>query len=138
MNKLIPPFDSLEILRKYKTIKRELINQDGLIDLKIFIASGSTTDEIKNTLEVFLLNIGIRPIFLQGDYGLFYEDLAFKLSTDKEQLNGIKVKLKENLSSKPLFNTNLYTEDFENGLEEVFNNHIAGNAPKNIYVKSKI
>ena len=81
MNKLIPPFDSLEILRKYKTIKRELINQDGLIDLKIFIASGSTTDEIKNTLEVFLLNIGIRPIFLQGDYGLFYEDLAFKNKT---------------------------------------------------------
>ena len=65
-----------------------------------------------------------------------YEDLALKLSTDKKMLNGIKLKLKENLSSKPLFNTNLYTENFENGLEEVFNNHIAGNAPKNVYVKS--
>ncbi len=78
MKKLIPPFDSLEILRKYKSIKRELVNKSDLIDVKIFIASGSTTDEIINILEIFLLNVGIKPIFLQGDYALFYEDLAFE------------------------------------------------------------
>ena len=108
MNKLIPPFDSLEILRKYKTIKRELINQDGLIDLKIFIASGSTTDEIKNTLEVFLLNIGIRPKFLQGDYGLFYEDLAFKnktLSDFKPDIIYIHTSFK-NLQFSPKYSDN--------------------------------
>ena len=78
MKQLIPPFDSLEILRKYKSIKRELVNKSDLIDVKIFIASGSTTDEIINILEIFLLNVGIKPIFLQGDYALFYEDLAFE------------------------------------------------------------
>ena len=78
MNNLIPPFDNLDILRKYKSLKRELIKKEGLIKVKIFVASGSTTDEIIKILEIFLLNAGIKPIFLQGDFGLFYEDLAFK------------------------------------------------------------
>ena len=67
-----------------------------------------------------------------------YEDLALELSTNTKKLNAIKKKLIENLSNKPLFNTNLYTKNFEDGLEQVFNNYIAGNMPKNVYAKSKI
>lgn len=78
MSSLTPPFDSLEILRKYKSFKPKLLKKDGLIEVKIFVASGSTTNEVVQILEIFLLNAGIKPIFLLGDYGLFYEDLAFK------------------------------------------------------------
>lgn len=83
-NKLVYPFDSLEILRKYKSFKKELINKNDLVDVKIFVASGTTTDELIKILEVFLLNIGINPIILQGDYGLFYEDLAFQNNNLKD------------------------------------------------------
>ena len=72
------PFDSLEILRKYKSIRRDLVKNDNFIDVKIFVASGATTDEIIKILEVFLLNAGLKPEFLQGNYGLFYEDLIFE------------------------------------------------------------
>ena len=79
MNDLLKyPFDSLEILRKYKSIRRTLIKNDNFIDVKIFVASGTTTDEIIKILEVFLLNAGLKPEFLQGNYGLFYEDLIFE------------------------------------------------------------
>ena len=37
MNDLLKyPFDSLEILRKYKSIRRTLIKNDNFIDVKIF------------------------------------------------------------------------------------------------------
>ena len=79
MNDLLKyPFDCLEILRKYKSIRRALIKNDNFIDVKIFVASGTTTDEIIKILEVFLLNAGIKPEFLLGNYGLFYEDLIFE------------------------------------------------------------
>ena len=97
------------------------------------MAGNSYSARMANSL---LNSLGLEELITHSKQD--YEDLALKLSTDKERLNNIKVKLKENLSSKPLFNTNLYTENFENGLEEVFNNHITGNAPKNVYVKSKI
>ena len=82
MSSLTPPFDSLEILRKYKSFKPKLLKKDGLIEVKIFVASGSTTNEVVQILEIFLLNAGIKPVFLLGDYGLFYEDLAFKNNYD--------------------------------------------------------
>lgn len=85
MNKKITyPFDNLEVLRKYKSYKKDLSNRTDLIDKRIFIASGATTDEIIKILEIFLLNIGIKPIFLQGEYGLFFEDLAFDNSDLKK------------------------------------------------------
>ncbi|MEG2287718.1 MAG: HAD family hydrolase, partial [Ruthenibacterium sp.] len=39
--------------------------------------SGSTIGEIKNILELFLLNEGIRPEFYVGGYALYYENLMF-------------------------------------------------------------
>ena len=32
----------------------------------------------------------------------------------------------------------IFSEDFEDGLEQVFKNYMAGNMPKNVYAKSKI
>ncbi len=73
------PFDNDVILRKQKSIKRELLKQEGITydQRKIAILNGSTTDDIKNVLELFLLNEGIEPQFWQSEYNKFYEDAVF-------------------------------------------------------------
>lgn len=83
------PFDSKLILRKKNKIKRELLNRNNLLDLNIAILGGSTTDEIKNILEIFLLAKGIKPKFYQSQYNKFYEDSVFenkKLEKFKPQI----------------------------------------------------
>ena len=57
------PFDPLLILKKKKSIRKELLSKSNLIEKKIAIFSGSTIGDIQNILELFLLNHGIRPIF---------------------------------------------------------------------------
>ncbi len=71
------PFDANEILQKKKKLKKELLLKDGLIEKRIAILSGSTIGEIKNILELFLLNYGIKPVFYQGQYARYYEDIMF-------------------------------------------------------------
>lgn len=67
------------ILRKQKSIKRELLNQEcNFIEKKIAILGGSTTNEVKNILEIFLLNSGIKPIFYESDYNKYYEESVFE------------------------------------------------------------
>jgi len=71
------PFNSNLISRKKKSIKKELLLNDSLIEKNIAILGGSTTSEIKNILELFLLNNGIKPNFYESDYNKFYEDALF-------------------------------------------------------------
>lgn len=77
MQALEYPFDAAMILQKKRSLKRELSVQSGLVEKKIAIMSGSTIGEIKNILELFLLNNGIRPTFQVGGYALYYENLVF-------------------------------------------------------------
>ncbi|MFV0413267.1 MAG: HAD-IIIC family phosphatase [Oscillospiraceae bacterium] len=71
------PFDGAAILQKKRALKKELSQKAGLTDKKIAIVSGSTVGEIRNILELFLLNNGIRPTFWEGGYALFYENVVF-------------------------------------------------------------
>lgn len=72
------PLDSEYILRKKKAIKRELLeNTSNFLEKRVAILGGSTTSEIKNILEIFLLNEGIKPIFYESEYNKFYEDALF-------------------------------------------------------------
>ena len=71
------PLDVNTILRKKKSIKKYLLLQDNLIEKNIVILGGSTTSEVKNILELFLLNNGIKPNFYESDYNKFYEDALF-------------------------------------------------------------
>ena len=68
------PFDPAVILAKKRALRRELLKQDGLVQKRVAILSGSTVGEIKNILELFLLNAGIQPTFYVGDHARFYED----------------------------------------------------------------
>jgi FkbH-like protein len=72
------PLDAALILRKKHAIKKELIQNEGLISKKIAILGGSTTSEIKAILELFLLNSGIKPEFYESEYGRYYEEAVFE------------------------------------------------------------
>lgn len=74
------PFDSAMILSKKRALRRELLKQSGLVPKRIAILSGSTVGEVKNILELFLLNAGIQPTFHVGDHARFYEDGLFDAS----------------------------------------------------------
>lgn len=72
------PIDTKMLLRKKRQIKRELLeNGTAYIKKKIAIFGGSTTDEIADQLELFLLNYGIRPVIYQSEYGRYMEDALF-------------------------------------------------------------
>jgi FkbH-like protein len=73
------PFDGEHLLKKKRSIKRELLadTEKKYIDKKIAILCGSTANEIKDMLELFLLNSGIRPEFYMSEYNKYWEDVMF-------------------------------------------------------------
>lgn len=71
------PFDAHHLLRKKKAIRRSLLQQPNLLEKRIAILGGSTTAEIKDMLELFLLKDGIKPIFYESEYNKYYEDMMF-------------------------------------------------------------
>lgn len=78
INDLAYPFDPDYILTKKKRIKRELLESGGeFLDKKIAILGGSTTNDIKLVLELFLLNYGMRPTFYESEYNQYYQDAMF-------------------------------------------------------------
>ncbi len=72
------PFDGAEILRRRRRIRRELL-EDGSVRAprRIAILGGSTTHDIKEILELFLLCEGIAPEFYESDFGAWWEDAVF-------------------------------------------------------------
>ena len=86
MKELEYPFDANNLLKNKKKIKRQLLEKPGLIEKNIAILGGSTTSEIKNMLEIFLLNYGIKPTFYESEYNKYYEDAMF----GNEELDSFK------------------------------------------------
>ena len=71
------PFDPKLLMRKRKAIRRELAARDGLTEKHIAVLGGSTTHDILDMLELFLLGQGIRPMFYESEYGKYFEDAVF-------------------------------------------------------------
>lgn len=78
VNTLEYPFDSQLLLRKRRALKRELLETPNLIDKRIAILGGSTTHDVKEMLELFLLNQGIRPAFYESEFGQYWQDVMFE------------------------------------------------------------
>lgn len=72
------PIDPNFLLRKKKAIKRTLLTEPGLLKKKIAILGGSTTAEIKDILELFLLESGIAPEFYECDFNQYFEEIMFE------------------------------------------------------------
>jgi FkbH-like protein len=83
-NYLEYPFDNNLILRKKKAIKQDLLKREGLVEKKLAVLGGSTTSEIKDILELFLLRKGIKPLFYESDFNKYYEDIMFENPQLKE------------------------------------------------------
>lgn len=72
------PFDPQLILKKRRSIKKELLSgANSFIDKKIAVLGGSTTHDIISITELFLLNFGIRPIFYESEFGQWWQDAMF-------------------------------------------------------------
>ena len=87
MKELEYPFDARYLIKKKKSLKRELLASDTkYIDKKIAVLGGSTTHDIVAMLELFLLGFGIRPEIYESEYNQYWEDVMF----DNPELTGFK------------------------------------------------
>ncbi|MBF9060895.1 tetratricopeptide repeat protein [Rhodobacterales bacterium HKCCSP123] len=63
-----------------------------------------------------------------------YMLLAHDLANHPRRLASIRKKLADNITKKPLFDTKRYTLNFEHGLKQVFEIHLTGQEPKDIWI----
>ncbi len=71
------PLDIKTVRRKRVKLVRELSEQNGLIKKRIAVLGGSTTNDVVDQLELFLLYYGIHGEFYQSEYGKYWEDAMF-------------------------------------------------------------
>lgn len=64
-----------------------------------------------------------------------YESLAIEIANDPSKLNALKLRLRENRSTHPLFNTPLITSNIEDAYLQMFKLHQSDLPPSDIYVK---
>ena len=78
MKELEYPFDPAYIIQKKKALKKALL-ADGTprMEKKIAVFGGSTTSDIVKVLELFLLNMGIAPVFYESEYAQYFQDAMF-------------------------------------------------------------
>lgn len=82
MQELMFPFNGSFLLKKRRKIKRELLaSENQLIEKRIAILGGSTTHDIRDMLELFLLNEGICPVFYESEYAQYWQDAMFDNET---------------------------------------------------------
>ena len=78
MRELEYPFDSSYILTNKKKLRRRLLAEDcKRLQKRIAILGMSTTHDIKDVLELFLLNYGIEPSFYESEYAQGWNDAMF-------------------------------------------------------------
>lgn len=78
IKELLYPFDPNYILENKRKIKKALLeNSEGFVEKKIAILGGYTTAAVKQIMELFLLNNGIKASFYESEYNKFYEDAMF-------------------------------------------------------------
>lgn len=122
MKELQYPFDANYIISKKLKIRKQLLeNTEGMIDKKIAILGGITTNEIKLILELFLLDNKIKPTFYESEYNMYYEDAVF----GNDELNKFNPDIiyictsNRNISIYPTLKNN--SEEIEELLNEQYN-----------------
>jgi len=72
------PVDVPLVLRKRRLLRQALLERKPGVQCRIAILGGSTTAEVKASLEVFLLHHSMEPQFYESEYGRFAEDVLFR------------------------------------------------------------
>lgn len=68
------PFEVPLIARKRRGLRAELLAGGPFTDVKVAILGGSTTADVEDFLELFLLAAGIRPVFYVSAFNRYYEE----------------------------------------------------------------
>ncbi len=72
------PIDAGALYRKKRKIREELLaGRADFTEVRIAVLGGSTTNEVVDQLDLFLLNYGIKATFYQSEYGRYWEDAMF-------------------------------------------------------------
>ena len=72
------PFNSESLISQKRKIRKLLLSDNAeRIKIRVAILGGETTNDIKNVLELFLLNYRIEPAFYESEYNQYYEDGMF-------------------------------------------------------------
>ena len=71
------PLDADFLLRKQKGMRRKHRAAAKGKQIRIAILGGSTTDEVANLIELFLLKEGFQPTIYQSQYNRYYEEAIF-------------------------------------------------------------
>ncbi|MCI9270116.1 MAG: HAD-IIIC family phosphatase [Dorea sp.] len=78
MKELEYPFDAAWILSNRRKIRKSLLEENRIyIEKNVAVLGGSTTANIVQILDLFLMNHGIKASFYESEYGMFYEDAVF-------------------------------------------------------------
>jgi FkbH-like protein len=72
------PIEAARLVRQRQSLRKELLTQTNLVPSRVAILGGSTTSEVKNMLELFLLANGIQPSFYESGYKCYSEDVLFE------------------------------------------------------------
>ena len=76
-DKFSPPFSG-QLLSRRKKLRRELLESGmDFTDKRIAILGGSTTHDVRDMLELFLLSHGIRCTFYESEYAQYWQDAMF-------------------------------------------------------------
>ena len=118
-NKLLYPFDPNYILENKRKIKKQLLEEGGsFVEKKIAILGGSTTAAIKQIMELFLLNNGIKAEFYESEYNKFYEDAMF----DNEELKSFNSDIIYVCTTNRNIKTYPVLSDDDKAVDELLNN----------------
>lgn len=72
------PFDGKYIIGKKIKLRRKLLSDDTeKLKKKVAILGGSSTNDIRLCMELFLLNYGIEAEFYESEYNQYYQDAVF-------------------------------------------------------------
>jgi FkbH-like protein len=66
------------LILKRRALRRELLANPDLSDIRIAVLGGSTTNEVVNFWDLLLLSDGFRPTFYQSEYNKYYEDAVLE------------------------------------------------------------
>ena len=76
------PLDINNLMKKKMSIRKELLQGSAEYPLKkIAIMGGSTTAEIKDMIEIFMLRSGVKPLFYESQFNAYYEESYFENPT---------------------------------------------------------
>lgn len=82
--KIVYPLDVAYLQRRQKKLRRILKENVSGPSFRVAILGGSTTNDIANYIELFLLNEGVNVEIYQSDYNQYYQEAIFENQALKE------------------------------------------------------